>query len=62
MEVAKVVDYAYPTMMAEKALKNLHEAMLEGNLDEALEYARRAQAECKLAYHAILVAKEKHNG
>lgn len=28
-------DYAYPTMMAEKALKDLHQAMLDRDLDRA---------------------------
>lgn len=62
MEVAKVIDYAYPTMMAEKALKNLHDAMLEQDYDEALRYALIAHSEAKMAYNAILIQKEKQHG
>lgn len=34
-----LADYAYPTMMAEKALKALHDAALEKNWNEALQQA-----------------------
>lgn len=54
-----IVDYAYPCMMAEKALKDLHQAMLRGDVDAALEHALAAMAEAKLAYNAIRAAKEK---
>jgi hypothetical protein len=33
-----MIDYAYPCMMAEKALKNLHEAMLSNAHDRATEH------------------------
>jgi hypothetical protein len=29
-------DYAYPTILAEKALKDLHEAVLRGRMEDAL--------------------------
>lgn len=35
----EIADYAYPTMMAEKALKALHDAALEKNWNEALQQA-----------------------
>ena len=54
-----IVDYAYPCMMAEKALKDLHQAMLRGDVDAALEHALTAMAEAKLTYNAIHAAKEK---
>ena len=34
-----MLDYAYPCMMAEKALKKLHEAMLNREFDAAKEAA-----------------------
>lgn len=34
-----IVDYAHPTMMAEKSLKALHDAALENNWHEALQQA-----------------------
>ena len=38
-ELTSFVDYAYPTMMAEKALKALHDAALEKNWIEARQQA-----------------------
>jgi len=58
MVTADIVDYAYPCMMAEKALKDLHAAMLRNDYDEALEHALTAMAEAKLTYNAIRYAKE----
>lgn len=54
-----IVDYAYPCMMAEKALRNLHDAMLDNNYDKALEHALVAVAETRLAYQSIKEMKEK---
>lgn len=53
-----IVDYAYPCMMAEKALKELHQAMLRGDTAAALEHALAAMAEAKLTYNAIRAAEE----
>jgi hypothetical protein len=61
METVKVVDYAMPCMMAEKALKKLHEAMLARDYDKALEQAKIALVECRLAYTSILHEKDKHD-
>ncbi len=36
-ELISFVDYAHPTLMAEKSLKALHEAALEKNWNEALQ-------------------------
>jgi len=54
-----IVDYAYPCMMAERALKELHNKMLEHDYDAALEQALVAMAEAKLTYHAIRHEMEK---
>lgn len=48
-----MIDYAYPTMMAEKALKDLHDAMLRRRYEEAIEAGFKAIAEAKLAINAI---------
>ena len=53
-----MIDYAMPTMLAEKALKDLHNAMLENQYGLALEHALQAIVESKLAYHAIIVMQE----
>jgi hypothetical protein len=36
-----MIDYSYPCMMAEKALKDLHNAALEGRLEEAKDVMKR---------------------
>ena len=53
-----MIDYAYPCMMAEKALKEAHHAMLERQYDEAIEKALTAMAETKLMITAIRYMKE----
>lgn len=58
-QITELVDYAYPCMMAEKALRELHDAMLRKDYDVALEKALITMAEAKLAYHAIRYTKEK---
>ena len=58
----EMIDYAYPTMMAEKALKELHEAMLANKFEAAKEAALRCMSECKIAYHAITISEEKNAG
>ena len=54
-----IVDYADPTMKAEKALKEMHWAMCENNFESALEYALTAMAETKMAYNAVVIQKER---
>ena len=56
---SSVVDYAYPCMMAEKALKEAHIHMLNHEYDEAIEQALVALAETKLMINAIRHEKEK---
>ena len=48
-----MIDYAYPCMMAEKALKDLHNAAIEGRLDDAKEFSLTALAEVRLTYQAL---------
>ena len=54
-----IVDYADPTIRAEKALKDMHWAMCENNYERALEYALKAMAETKMAYNAVVIQKER---
>jgi len=48
-----MIDYSYPCMMAETALKNLHNAAIEGRLDDAKEFALVAITEARLVYQAL---------
>lgn len=54
-----LVDYAYPCMMAEQALKKLHHAMLKCDYDTAMEQALVAITETRLTLTAIRHEKEK---
>lgn len=53
MKDVVLIDYAAPCMKAERALKNLHDAMLDRKYDEALKWAMEAMVETKLTYNAI---------
>jgi hypothetical protein len=57
----EIVDYAYPAMMAEKALKDMHNAMLGNKFEEAMEYALQAIVEIRIARHSITHMKEQHD-
>ena len=48
-----MIDYAYPCMMAEKALKNAHDKVLDNDLDGAIAEALNAMAESKLLFNAL---------
>ena len=48
-----VVDYAYPMMMAEKALKEAHNHLLNKEYDEAIEVMLVALTETKLTLTSI---------
>jgi hypothetical protein len=58
MSTDVLIDYAAPCMAAEKALRDLHNAVLEGKYDEAMMFALEASAEARLTYHAISHMKE----
>lgn len=53
------LDYAYPTMMAEKSLRDLHNAMLENRHDDALLAGMNAIVETRMAIAAIKDMKER---
>lgn len=57
-----MIDYAYPCMMAEKALKEAHSHMLNRNYDEAIEAGLKAIVETKLMINSIKDMKERENG
>jgi hypothetical protein len=53
-----LVDYAYPAMMAERSLKDMHNAMLDRKFETAYSYALKALVEVKLVMNAIYHAIE----
>ena len=53
-----IVDYARPCMMAEKALKEAHDAVLKNDFDEAIEQTLQAIVEARLMLGALQIMKE----
>lgn len=58
-EIANFIDYAYPTMMAEKSLKALHDAALEKDWNEALQQALQTIRWATEAHAALKVMQQE---
>lgn len=56
-----IIDYAHPCMMAEKALKEAHLAMLAKDYDKAIQQTLAALIELSRMYDAIKYMKEHDN-
>ena len=56
-----IIDYAHPCMMAEKALKEAHLAMLAKDYDKAVQQTLTALIELSRMYDAIKYMKERDN-
>lgn len=56
-----MIDYAYPAMMAERAMKEAHAHMLKHDHDAAIEAVVKAIAEAKLVINSIRHMKEQQN-
>jgi hypothetical protein len=54
-----VIDYAYPMMMAEKALKEAHNHMLDEDYEKAVEQVLTAMTEAKITLNSIKHMKEQ---
>jgi hypothetical protein len=54
----EIVDYAYPCMMAEKALREAHEAVLKNDFDGAIEQTLQAIVEARLMLNSLKVMKD----
>jgi hypothetical protein len=54
-----LIDYAAPCIQAERALKDLHEAMLMRDYEKAIHFALQALTETKLTLNAIKHEQEK---
>jgi hypothetical protein len=54
-----VIDYAYPMMMAEKALKEAHNHMLDNDYEKAIEQMFVAMTEAKMTLNSIKHMKEQ---
>jgi len=58
-QVMEIVDYAKPCMDAEKALKDAHDAVLNGKFDEAMTKTMDALVSVRLMQGALRHMKEK---
>ena len=56
-----MIDYAHPCMKAEKALKELHEAMLNQDHARAMKAGMDAMVEVRMTMNAINHMKEQQN-
>lgn len=54
-----MTDYAYPCMMAEKALKDLYNAAIEGRLEDAQELALEAATQARMIYVALRITSSQ---
>ena len=59
VETVEIVDYARPCMEAEKALKDAHDAVLDGKFDEAMTKTMDALVSVRLMYGALRHMKER---
>lgn len=56
-----MTDYAYPCMMAENALKDLHLAALDKDYSAAIEHGIQALVEVKLTIQNLKLMKEQED-
>jgi hypothetical protein len=60
MEIAEIVDYAKPCMDAERALKDAHNAVLEGKMELAMTKTMDALVNVRLMHGALRHMKEQN--
>lgn len=58
---SELVDYSYPCMMAERAIRDLYNAAIEGRLEEAKELALEAATQARMIYIALEHQREASN-
>ena len=61
MKNQELIDYAYPLMMAEKALKKAHDFLLEEDYILAMDQLDKAIVEVRIARNSVLYIKETSN-
>lgn len=57
----EIIDYAYPCMMAERALHEVHKSMLKGDFETALEQANVALVETRIMANSIREMRDNAN-
>jgi hypothetical protein len=61
IEETNLIDYAYPMMMAENAMKEAHANMLNGEHDQAVERMLIAICEARVALASIRHMQEQYD-
>jgi len=61
MKNEELIDYAYPLMMAERALKKAHDFLLEEDYILAMDQLEKAIVEVRIARNSVLYIKETSN-
>lgn len=56
-----MIDYAHPAMSAERAMKDMHWAAIENDLDAAMEHCLTALTETRMTLNALKHMKEQRN-
>lgn len=62
MDSQPLIDYAYPMMMAERKLKEAHDALLEHKYDVGIDRLLECIVEAKIAMNSVRHMKERRNG
>lgn len=55
---SSLIDYAYPMIMAERKLKDAHDALLHRDFDKGIELLLEVSVEVKLAITSVKHMKE----
>lgn len=56
-----MIDYAQPAMSAERAMKDMHWAAIENDLDTAMEHCLTALTETRMTLNALKHMKEQRD-
>jgi len=58
-QMTEIIDYVYPLMMAERALKKAHDYLLQEDYILAMDQLEKAIVEVRIARNSVLHIKEK---
>ena len=56
--MTELIDYAAPMMRIERLLRDLHDLLLDGKFDEAIELSPVITTESKLLQNVLVLMKE----
>lgn len=59
--MTKIIDYAMPMMNIEKFLKDAHNYLLDGQMEQAQEKCLLLTTEAKILSNTLILMKEKQN-